>query len=48
MGRKEGQVQVFPMEDFPRMFHLEFDRPREQWWMQIRDIARALSKVAPH
>lgn len=48
MGRKDGQVQVFPMEDFPRMFNFEFDRPKEQWWMQIRDIARIMSKVAPH
>jgi 6-phosphofructokinase 1 len=48
MGRKDGQVQVFPMEDFPRMFNFEFDRPKEQWWMEIRDIARIMSKVAPH
>ncbi len=32
------------IEDVPRMMDAEHARPREQWWMTLRDITRALNR----
>ncbi|RRR66983.1 MAG: 6-phosphofructokinase, partial [Candidatus Viridilinea halotolerans] len=42
IGIKGGRLQIRDLEDLPRMMHPEFARPREQWWMELRDIARTL------
>ncbi len=48
MGRKAGKVQVFNMEDLPRLIDPRFDRPREQWWREIVvPIAQAMAKPTP-
>ncbi len=47
IGRSDGKVQVYHMEDFPRMFDYTYDRPKEQWWMSLKEIAQIMSKVAP-
>ncbi len=44
-----GDSLVFTnMEDVPRMFDMEKKRPKKQWWMDLRPIARILAKPAPH
>jgi 6-phosphofructokinase 1 len=47
MGRRNGKVQVFDIEEMSRMVDPAYDRPREQWWMDIVPIASELSKAAP-
>lgn len=47
VGRKSGQLNLFDLEDLPRMMDPNFERPREQWWMELRDIAIMLSKPEP-
>ncbi|MBX0330227.1 6-phosphofructokinase [Oscillochloris sp. ZM17-4] len=43
IGYKNGKVQILNIEDVPRMMDAENARPREQWWMALRDVARALN-----
>jgi 6-phosphofructokinase 1 len=43
IGYKSGKVQILNIEDVPRMMDAEHARPREQWWMALRDVARALT-----
>ncbi|NNJ11774.1 6-phosphofructokinase [Chloroflexales bacterium ZM16-3] len=43
IGYKSGKVQILNIEDMPRMMDIAHARPREQWWMALRDVARALN-----
>jgi len=47
IGFRGGKVQVFDLEDMPRMMDPVHARPREQWWMGLRDVARILAHQAP-
>lgn len=42
IGIKGGRVQILSLEDLPRMMEREDARPREQWWMGLRDVAKIL------
>lgn len=44
IGYKGGRVQLFNLEELPRMVEPGIQRPREQWWMQIRAVAQALRR----
>jgi 6-phosphofructokinase 1 len=35
-------VQILSLEDLPRMMERDHARPREQWWMGLRDVAKIL------
>jgi 6-phosphofructokinase 1 len=47
IGYRGGKVQIFTLEDMPRMMQSGHARPREQWWMELRDVARILAHQAP-
>jgi 6-phosphofructokinase 1 len=47
IGLQSGEYRFHDMRDFPRMVNLEKQRPREQWWMGLRDIAKLLAKFGP-
>jgi 6-phosphofructokinase 1 len=42
IGYAGGRMQTLPLEDFPRMMEPSHARPRQQWWMALRDVAQAL------
>lgn len=44
VGLEEGKYIYHDMRDFPRMGDLEYQRPREQWWLALRDIASVLAR----
>ena len=44
IGMKDGKFHIHDMRDFDRMVDFEFQRPREQWWMGLRDIASLLAQ----
>lgn len=48
MGIQSGKLQFFDLEDFPRMVDERHRRPKEQWWMGLREIARVMAQPAPH
>jgi 6-phosphofructokinase 1 len=47
IGYHGGKVRIFNLEDVPRMMEPNAARPREQWWMGLRNIARILAHQAP-
>ncbi len=47
IGMEDGKVQIHDMRDFDRMVEYEYQRPREQWWMELRDIASLLAQYGP-
>ncbi|MBC8372860.1 MAG: 6-phosphofructokinase [Anaerolineales bacterium] len=47
MGLQEGKYAYHDMRDFQRMVDLEYQRPKEQWWLALRDIASLLAQPGP-
>jgi 6-phosphofructokinase 1 len=47
IGLMGGKVQFFDLENLPRMMERKHGRPKEQWWMDLRKIARVLAQPAP-
>ena len=47
IGLQNGKTQFNDMRDFERMVELEYQRPREQWWLELRPIARLLAQHGP-
>lgn len=47
LGLQAGQVQFHSLEDLPRMMDPGHQRPREQWWLAVRPIAKVLAQPAP-
>ena len=47
IGLQNGQIQYHDMRDFERMVVSEYQRPREQWWLDLRPIASLLAQRGP-
>jgi len=47
IGLQNGKIQFHDMRDFERMVVGEFQRPRDQWWMDLRPIASLLAQHGP-
>jgi 6-phosphofructokinase 1 len=45
VGLQEGQLQFLPLEDWPRLIDVEFQRPKTQWWLSLRPIAKRLAQA---
>ena len=43
IGLLGGEVQISSIEDLPRLVDAEYQRPREQWWLGLRAIAKVLA-----
>ncbi len=48
IGLEEGHVRFNQLEDMPRMSDRTVQRPKEQWWMSLRPIARVMAQPCPH
>ncbi len=47
IGMQNGKIQFHDMRDFDRMIDAEYQRPKEQWWLELKGIASLLAKQAP-
>jgi 6-phosphofructokinase 1 len=47
IGLTTGKLEFHNLEDFPRMADEVHQRPKEQWWMELRPIARLLALPEP-
>jgi 6-phosphofructokinase 1 len=47
IGLKGGEYRFHDMRDFPRMVNMGKQRPNEQWWMGLQEIAKILAKLGP-
>jgi len=48
IGLEAGKVQFHPLEDMPRMMDEAHGRPKKQWWMDLRPVAKILAQPMPH
>ena len=48
IGMQNGQIKFHDLRDFDRMIDTEFQRPREQWWLELKSIASLLAKSGPN
>jgi 6-phosphofructokinase 1 len=49
IGFKGGKLEIFNLEEMPKMVEAEFCRPKGQWWLELTHIAHLLAQppVAP-
>ncbi len=47
IGQLHGDIHYTSMDDITRLMDFEHSRPREQWWMDLRPIARILAQPGP-
>jgi 6-phosphofructokinase 1 len=48
IGLLQGSFRFTNLDDIPRLLDTEYNRPRRQWWMELRPIARILSQPGPY
>ncbi|MEM8857132.1 MAG: 6-phosphofructokinase [Chloroflexota bacterium] len=47
LGMINGKYRFTPLEDIPRLMDKNTGRPKVQWWLDIRPIARVLAQPSP-
>jgi 6-phosphofructokinase 1 len=47
IGLQGKEIKFHDLEDFPRMVDKEHQRPKTQWWMDLREISRVLAQPGP-
>jgi hypothetical protein len=35
------------MQDFDRMIDARYERPKEEWWLELKGIASMMAKLGP-
>jgi 6-phosphofructokinase 1 len=47
IGLQGGRVEFTNLEDLPRLIEEDYQRPKEQWWLELRPIARIMAQTRP-
>ena len=47
IGLTDGKIEFSELEMLRRQVDSEFQRPKKQWWMELRPIARLLAQAGP-
>lgn len=47
IGIKGGKVEILDIEEMPRMVDPVSRRPKDQWWLNLRTVARLLARDNP-
>ncbi len=47
IGLMGGEIRFTSLEDIPRLVDMEYQRPKQQWWMNLRSLARTLAQPYP-
>jgi len=47
IGRQGGRTSFTNLEDLPRLTDAAFDRPKNQWWLELRPIAKVMAQPSP-
>jgi 6-phosphofructokinase 1 len=47
IGMQGGEIEFYNIEDIPRMADMALGRPKEEWWLDMREVARVLAKPGP-
>jgi 6-phosphofructokinase 1 len=46
IGLQKGKFNFHDMRDFERMVETHYERPREQWWLELKTIASIMAKFS--
>jgi 6-phosphofructokinase 1 len=47
IGLKDGKFTFNDMRDFDRMVDVKKQRPKDQWWLQLKEIVNMMAKFGP-
>jgi 6-phosphofructokinase 1 len=47
IGLQDGRVAFTDLEDMPRLLEKDARRPKQQWWLELRPIARIMAQPGP-
>ena len=47
IGLQGKEIKFHSLEDFPRLVDMIHQRPKQQWWLDLRPIAKILAQPAP-
>jgi 6-phosphofructokinase 1 len=47
IGFQEGSAVFLDLQDLPRLVDDGFQRPKEQWWLELRTIAKVMAQPGP-
>ncbi len=47
IGQQGGKLRFFDLEDMPRMVDEKNKRPKQQWWLDLRPIAKVMAQPGP-
>jgi 6-phosphofructokinase 1 len=47
IGLQGGKVHISDLEDLPRLVDMDHQRPKKQWWMELRPIAKIMAQPGP-
>ncbi len=47
LGMMEDQIQFTPFHEIRRLYEIEHERPKKQWWMDLRPIVRVMAQPGP-
>jgi len=47
IGLQAGHVHISSLEELPRMADMNLQRPKVQWWLELRSIAKIMAQPGP-
>jgi 6-phosphofructokinase 1 len=47
VGESHGKLRFTDLQDVPRLLDMDHGRPKSQWWMDLRPIAKILAQPGP-
>jgi 6-phosphofructokinase 1 len=47
IGLQAGRVEFTSLKDLPHLVDGDFQRPKEQWWLSLRSVARIMAQPGP-
>jgi 6-phosphofructokinase 1 len=47
IGLQEGRLEINRLRDLPRQVERDYRRPKEQWWLELRTVAKIMAQPGP-
>jgi len=48
MGLQNGHVHIHDLDTIAELADMAHLRPLEQWWLELREVARVMAHLEPH